>query len=288
MRIAAVTTCWNEAERLPRWLSWYGAELGREHLHVLDDGSDDGAVDGLGEVTVERRPRRAAFDDPGRARRVSDYVEALLPRYEWVLYADVDEFLVPFDGRPLAQALADPGLADTVTALGFDVIHNEAVEPGALDPERPVMAQRRHVRFNATYCKPLATRTPVRWRPGFHFSDRPLAFGSQAFGGLLLLHTRYADRGQGLRRLEASRRVALDEGAYSAHWGAPDAAFLEVLEAARTAGYAELTDADLALWRARLAERLEGSPPNAVARVRDLPDLHPSWYRLPARFAGVG
>ncbi len=39
----------------------------------------------------------------------------------------------------------------------------------------PVGGQRGWVRFTSAMCKPVLTRTPVAWAPGFHSSDQPLA-----------------------------------------------------------------------------------------------------------------
>ena len=82
-----------------------------------------------------------------------------------------------------------------------------------LDPARPLLVQRRHARLNPTYCKPLVTRAPIRWRPGLHFSD-----ATTAFDDLLLLHTRYADRAQAVVRLAQLRTVDV---AYQAAFSFP-------------------------------------------------------------------
>ena len=129
------------------------------------------------------------------------------------------------------------------------------------------------------------TRQPIRWRPGLHFSDRPIAFD-----GLLLFHTRYADMGQGLRRLAQSRSLAMvgvEEG-FGYHWTAADAAFRTVVEAAQAAPYRMLDAPMVRHWEELLTATLRSSPPNAVEHVRHLWDVHPSWFLIPDRFAHVG
>ena len=265
---------YNEAERLPRWLAYYGEQFGRENLYVIDHGSEDESSALLDGVTVIPLARGSLLDEIARAKLISDQVAELLEHHERVVFCDVDEFLAPFSGRPLREHL-EADLPETVTAIGFDVMHRLRVD-APLSQLRPVLAQRPHVRFSPFYCKPLVTRRRVDWRPGFHFSDRPIAFG-----GLLLFHTRYADADQGLRRLAVTRNIGLAHAGQGLHWKAQDAEFTAVLERAAHADYRALTPAEVALWERRLLERLGDHPPNAVSRIADLADRHLSDYLVP-------
>ena len=274
MSACVISTVWNEAARLPRWLAHYGAAVGPEHLFLEDDGSDDGSTEGLGAVNVIRRPR-GTYDERARTTRLSAWASELLQRYDTVVYADADELLVPADGSRLRDWLARSH-PPTVTAIGFDVMEVPNVD-APLDPARPLTAQRRHARLNPTYCKPLVTRAPIRWRPGLHFSD-----ATTAFDGLLLLHTRYADRAQAIARLAQLRTVDVaDQAIFSHHWLAADAAITDTLDAAARAPWRPFSPADMAHWEALLCERLSGHPPNAVNLIRGLWDEHPSWFVLP-------
>ena len=269
-----ISTVWNETERLPRWLSHYGAAVGPENLFVVDDGSDDGSTDDIAPVNVVRWPR-GRYDNRARVERVSALAAELLGRYRTVVYADCDEFLVPFDGSSLADWLRRDH-PPTVTAIGLDVLEVPNAD-AAFDPARPLLSQRRRARLNPTYCKPLVTRTAIRWRPGFHFSDADVAFDD-----LLLLHTRYADRGLGLRRLVQLGGIEVEEPEiFATHWKAGAAAFTNVLDQAESAPWRPFEEADMRLWERLLAERLQGHPPNAVSLIRHLWDEHPSWFILP-------
>ena len=274
VRACVISTVWNEAARLPRWIAHYGAAVGARNLFLFDDGSDDGGTDGLGEVNVIRRPRET-YDERKRTARLNAWADELLKTYDTVIYADADELLVPSGGASLGEWLARPH-PPTVTAIGFDVLEVAGVD-APLAPARPLLAQRRHARLNPTYCKPLVTRAPIRWRPGLHFSD-----ADTAFDGLLLLHTRYADRAQAVARLAQLRTVDVAEQAsFSSHWRAADSAITQALDAAATAPWRPFTPADQAHWEALLAARLAGHPPNAVNLIRSLWDEHPSWFVLP-------
>src|SRR5262245_57139984 len=46
-RVAVLTTVRDEAQMLPRWLDYYGRQVGSENLLVLDDNSVDGSTKDL-------------------------------------------------------------------------------------------------------------------------------------------------------------------------------------------------------------------------------------------------
>ncbi len=227
-RIAAVTMVYNEPDFLPRWLTHYTRLVGAEHCHVIDHGSDDGSTDALGPVNRLRLPR-SPQDDARRARFISRFCAGLLEWYDWVLYSDVDELLVP-DPRlyPDLAALCAAMRADVISAIGFN-LHHMTEEP-PLDPTRPLGAQRRWVRFSAAMCKPLLIRRAVNWAPGFHGADAEITFAP-----LYLIHLRWIDRDLGLRRLAKTRAMPWADPAAAPWQRAPDAELMALHQ-----GFADL------------------------------------------------
>ena len=224
MRVAAVTMSFNEPVWAGVWARHYARELGAEHCTVLDHGSDDGSADGL-PVSVRRLPR-TALDEAWRASVIADEVRALLRRYDAVIHTDVDELLVA-DPACYAGLLnfADAVPEPVVTAVGLDLHHLPEEEP-ALDPARPIGAQREWVRFSAAMCKPVLVRRAVEWAPGFHCCDAPLVLDR-----LFLLHMRYADLDAGLRRLRRSRALVVAGAPGYEHQQVPDGAFAGMMRA---------------------------------------------------------
>lgn len=201
MPIAAVTMVYNEPAFLPLWRRHYARHLGAEHCYVIDHGSDDGSTADLrpsGHIPLPRSP----FDDPQRARFVSRFTAALLEWYDAVLYTDVDEILIP-DPRhfPTFEALAAACPEPVLWTVGLE-LHQHADDP-PLDPARPLGPQRRFVRFNPAMCKPLFTRRPLTYAPGFHaaLGERP------RFAPLYLIHLHWVDRGLGAARLAKTRTM---------------------------------------------------------------------------------
>lgn len=213
MRIAAFTMVYNEPFFLRLWAAHYGRQIGAENLFCLDHGSTDGSVAGVVANTI--RLPRGEFAEVPRANCVSHFQASLLSYYDAVIFSDADEFLVAdparYDG--LADFLARR-LRRTVRAVGCDVVHVTGEEP-ALDPARPVLAQRGFARFSPRYCKPLASRVPITWRPGFHSCDQPAEFDTD----LYLFHLKFADSAL-FHDLQAKRReVTWSEEAIASNHG---------------------------------------------------------------------
>jgi hypothetical protein len=206
MKIAAVTTVYNERHFLPMWIAHYGAALGRENLYVVDDGSTDGSTDRLGTVNVARRAKLDK-DEERRANMMSDLHGQLLGRYEAVLFADVDELLLvdPRTGLDLAGFIAGH-VTDYVTTFGLNVVFDPTREQ-PLDSGVPLFAQRNLVQFDRAYCKPLVSRVPIRWKPGFHRSNVPPKHQRE----LYLIHLRAADRAIASERIRNFHQVPHSE-----------------------------------------------------------------------------
>ncbi len=215
MTIIAMTMVYNEGTMLRRWLQHYGNQLGDKNLLILDHCSNDGSTDDVGAAGRIRLPRDAGFDDGMRADFVSKLQAALLMFYSAVIYTDCDELLIP-DPRKFAN-LADyigRNTADCIRPLGLDVFHDRARE-GGLAADAPILAQREYCRFYSELCKPLVTRVPTRWVAGFHAADQ----AAQVDPELFLIHLKYADYDDAMRRLEITSTMKWSQRAIESGWG---------------------------------------------------------------------
>ena len=197
-RVLVMTMVQDEADMLPRWIEYYGAQVGRENLLVLDDNTTDGSTDGL-PCPSYRLPPAPWKRDWGRTRLdlVNGLASGFLACYDVVVHTDVDEFLLPDPARyaGLRDYLAqreEPVLAP----VAVDLLHHAASEP-ELDPERPVLEQRQLVKFVPENCKPLLKRLKAPWGPAFHAVKAPFTIDPE----LLLVHLKYYD-------VSAMRQVA--------------------------------------------------------------------------------
>ena len=209
-KVAAVTMAYNESALLPIWARHYARQVGADHCYVVDHGSTEPMPlpNGMNTLRLPRSPH----DDLRRARFVSQLTASLLEYYDWVIHTDVDE-LVLADPRHFANLPDFCGKVgvDTVSAIGFDVQQVPELEP-PLDTALPIGHQRGWARFTSAMCKPVLSRQPLTWAPGFHCSNHALAFAP-----IYLFHLHWADHAIGLQRLAKTRSMPWAEGEFGAH-----------------------------------------------------------------------
>lgn len=201
VKIAALTMVYNEPDFVPIWVRHYAGLVGEENCTIIDHGSDDGCTEGLGRANVLHIPR-SPQDDPRRADFISRLCASLLTWYDWVLYTDVDELLVPDPAHHASlQDLCAAAPAPVITALGFNIHHVVGEEPG-YDPRYLVTQQRHFAMLTTSMFKPSLISQPVTWTPGFHTCDAPIVFAP-----LYLFHLRHVDHAIGLRRMARTRAM---------------------------------------------------------------------------------
>lgn len=282
--VAAMTTTRNEGEMVRRWVRYYGDRLGRDALVVLDDNSTDGSTDDLG-CTVVPLPPEPWKDRWLRARCAlqNAFAGALLEAYDAVLYADVDEYVVPDPARyaDLRAYLDEHTDAPAVAPVGLNLLHDAATEP-PFDQDRPVLRQRRLVKLAPNMCKPLIKRRPLDWGLGTHAVKTRFAVDTD----LLLLHLKYYDDGE-LRRVADLRRAAhesLGRGGSSSAWSlGGDELSTRLRSWVSDPDPPELDTSRLEIPRLQRNKELWSVPGTQLWAMEEM-DL----FRLPSRFEDVG
>jgi len=212
-QIACVTMIRDEPVFLPRWVAHWRKMLPEAQLFVLIDGFDQPApvaADGCQVLFLPRRPPGPGWD-LSRWRMLSQFVAALLERFDVVVMNDVDELIVldPVAGGDMAEALAEARDIGVISPFAIEVVHRTDLEPDPLDPEMSVLGQRRFGRINASYCKPCIVARPVNWSIGGHYSSHPDLHLSRK---LFLFHLRAMDAGL-LRARQAARFAMVTDAA---------------------------------------------------------------------------
>jgi len=190
-RVAVMTMVHDEERMLPRWIEYYGKQVGVDNLLVLDDNSSDNSTEGLpcSVIKLPEHPWKQAWGVArvGLGNRIA---EGFLTFYDVVIFTDVDEFLVPDPEKysGLVDYLAANPDPDLIAPLGINVLHNPAVEPELNDTE-PILRQRTFVKFAPGMCKPLIKRASVNWATAFHGANVPFTIDPD----LLLIHLKYYD-----------------------------------------------------------------------------------------------
>lgn len=172
------------------WLRYYGRHFAPHNIFILDHDSVDGSMVGV-DASIVRAHNPKYNDNQWHvdiARRMQQH---LFARYQYVLYAHADEFIVA-DPERYPGGLSEYILANTqpvVRCDGRGVVHHSS--EADLDWGRPVFDQRRHWYRDIHDCKPLLANRPLDWAWGFHherdYPDRP------ADPNLILVHLHRAD-----------------------------------------------------------------------------------------------
>jgi len=206
-RIAFVTMVRDEPVFLPLWVRHYAAIAPRAQLFILFDGLDQQVPDAADGCQVLRLPQGVAGPgwDDARWRMLSGFANTLLERFDVVVLNDVDELIVldPEAGDDLAAAFAEAADIGVISPFAIELVHRTDLEPEPLNLTRPLLAQRRHGRINASYCKPCIVARKVIWSLGGHYSDFPTLHLSRK---LFLFHLRAMDAGL-LRDRQVLRRA---------------------------------------------------------------------------------
>jgi hypothetical protein len=226
--VLVMTMVRDEAEMLPRWVAHYAAQVGMDNLVVLDDNSTDGSTDEL-DCTVHRLPPlRGGRYERTRMQLLSGLAQGFLAAYDYVVFVDADEFLVPDPARyaDLPTFLAHRSDRDVVAPTALNVVHVPSVE-GPLRAGEPVLGQRRYAVFAPIMCKPSIKRVPAGWRWASHGIEAPFEVDPELF----MVHLKFYDR-EALRRVATHRRrmVDTDGRAAKSNWSRDAEEMVAMLE----------------------------------------------------------
>ena len=209
-RIAALTMARNDEFFLHHWISYYGAQLGKENLWVFLDGTDQTLSQPVPErvhlAVVDHLSGNRTAADRRRIAFLSTEAEKLftLNHYDLVIGTDVDEFLLvdPELNQTLSEFLLSCKPSFSLSALGIDVgqhLHDEA----PLNPSHGLLSQRRYALINDRYTKASVLARPVVWGSGFH---RVRKHNFHIVDGLFLFHFGCVDFGMLRDRISKNER----------------------------------------------------------------------------------
>lgn len=215
MAIACITFVYNELVNLPIWRKYYAGVLGERNLFVIDHASSDGSTDNLGQIN-KLWLAREELDEHKRCLFMASFVKGLLEYFDTVIYTDCDEILVPdlakYDNLKDYIEKSD---FEYIAPVGLNLQHIITIEP-PLDLSKPILQQRRFVRFSGSMCKPLITRVPIAWGTGFHACDQPVRIDP----GLFMFHIKLMDYEVALMKQKQTREMKWAASSLAANHGA--------------------------------------------------------------------
>ena len=143
-KIAALTMVRNDDFFLRKWVEYYGAQLGKEHLYVFFDGTDQvipSFCDGTHAVAIPKVGTDVVSNDKGRVAVMSAKAAELFQNgYDLVIGTDADEFVVvdPERGLSLPEYLSQCEIGISLSPLGLD-FGQKLGEEGDIDASRPFL-----------------------------------------------------------------------------------------------------------------------------------------------------
>lgn len=202
----------DEAVFLPIWLRYYSRYFAPGDIYVLDNDSTDGSTSGDGFVRIPVAHDRV--DHTWMVRTMEAQQHELLKRYDVVLTTDVDEIVAPRPEWGTLDEYLDRFDEEFVNCVGYEVLHVKGIEP-PLDPDRPILGQRRYWFANDAYDKPALATVRMRWQPGFHArEDREVVLDPDLF----LIHLHRMDYAICMERHHRRRARAWNRDDLDAGW----------------------------------------------------------------------
>lgn len=194
--LAIVTIVRNEAVFLPIWLKYYTSLVEPQHIYIIDNDSTDGSTTDI-PYHVIKAPSEYYCSHKWILETVQTVVDSLLTiGYDYVLFAEVDEFIIP------SPTLYPGGLQEyiknmkqpTVRATGYNLFHDYVNNPQPIDLSKSILSQRNVWYPDVLYSKNAITSISLWWIAGFHGVDFPKEYENMIPDpNLYLLHIKKFD-----------------------------------------------------------------------------------------------
>lgn len=241
---AAVTITHNEKKLLPLWLRYHMRHFPPEDIYVFDHLTDDNSThpskipQGVNLLTFEGNPHKMPVRY--RSKFVKNFQDYLLRSgYKCVVFGDTDEIIIPdplyYPGgykEYLDKFVANESVI-IVATTAWELAHisygngsKESQEP-PLKWEENILKQRHFSYIDGFYNKPLISKVPLTYSPGFHAFEQNFRYVMSDYEcdpELIMFHLRSLDIDFCMEREAQKRNMTLDmqpnelrEG-FAYHW----------------------------------------------------------------------
>ncbi|MFT4261396.1 MAG: glycosyltransferase family 2 protein [Candidatus Woesearchaeota archaeon] len=160
-KIAAFTIVRDESYFLPLWIAYYKSVA--DYILVLDNNTEDGSTKNL-DVDVREVKGEYAYDQKFINKVVRKTQRELLKEYDYVIYAEADEILIPLN-QDLRDYIIEKD-ENAIMAQGYDVVQLEGEKEAPYDSN--ILFERTMMEFQWDICKTLIAKIPLNWDLGFH------------------------------------------------------------------------------------------------------------------------
>jgi hypothetical protein len=185
-QLCVFTVSKNENVFLPAWTKHYSKYLEQNDIYVFDHLSTDNSISKMLDFTPKVSVECVDFD-VSRFENYTNLVKAkqssFLRQYEYVLFAETDEFIFPKKERhsgfdSYLKTYENKTKNGQLRCQGIEIVHDYKSEHDKLDFDEvgTWTKHRNHCRAwykpfspsKALYSKPLLSNVELNWRNGFH------------------------------------------------------------------------------------------------------------------------
>lgn len=194
-KCAIFTIVQDDSFRLRHWLRHYAAT--GYPLFVLDHESTTEHILGMDTLATQYNFTRVrvgngrVLDHVWLRAVVQAFQHFLLQSTQYVLFAEVDEVVVPRPGRThtTLRDYIEACQAPLVVCDGYEIVQDLDTEEQIIWSDLPLLQQRKFWCSSRLYSKPLLSRIPLSWELGFHTAaEASVATTTMSDCELLLLH----------------------------------------------------------------------------------------------------
>lgn len=192
MKTIAFTMWQNDLVGLDLWLKYYRSQF--DDVLILCFSTNPKYYPELESRNVKYEVLEGeSWDDPERSNHMlRNKQQELLKEYDWVLYCNLDEFLIPDPKRfkNIKELIASRYY---IPSECFEVV--QLPEDKEIDYSQPFLKQRQSWIKNENMNKVLLSCVPLSWNNGQHQINEVNSEVSRDFTntGLYLIHTKHAD-----------------------------------------------------------------------------------------------
>ena len=171
---AAFTITRNESLFLRVWANYYVKQFGEQNCYILDNSTTDNSVIEIlqkyPKINVISKPNEKFHDIYWLKSTVEAFQKQLLKTHKVVIFAETDEFLLPYDLSLLEYCKKFLNSdKQFVRATGWNAIHDVDAEPAVKVKEgNSLLANRNNMWRIPPYDKTLITKIPLVYGRGFH------------------------------------------------------------------------------------------------------------------------
>ena len=194
---AIFTIVKNERYFLKKWLEYYRQHFDDCDIYVFDNQTTDGSTNDL-PVKTFKLFNENAYDPYWLWTNIGHIWNQLLKDYKYVMYTDVDEFIITKNGDTLRNEFEKQINNNTpcIICQGYNIVHWKHKEPEAFDMGRPLLNQRNYVMYSKEYSKVVMGNYDMRFNIGAHTANNEIWYSQteREIPNLMLIHAKLYDQ----------------------------------------------------------------------------------------------